>query len=156
VKNAFATLVAKANALATTVGIPTVSYSGGGTDGTGTVAAVTKTFTAVNTSGVAAAGLNTILATYAVAIKDLGALVNRICVATGVAELSLSGLGVDYDLTVIGSALSTATGTASTTVSVLKEDGDAAFAAIANNVSTITAKINLLTSDTVVSTVYTA
>lgn len=139
VKNALATLFAKANAAATTLGLDTVTYSGGGTSGGNTLGAVTQSVTA-GTTGAQATEWNAIVADINAAFYVLGALVNRLATATGHDKLALTGVaGYTYGSTV--AAISTDTGTAADP-GVTKVAADAALDVFANNAATVAAKVN--------------
>lgn len=139
VKNALATLFAKANAAANTLGIDQVTYSGGGTNGGNTVAAVTVSVTGAAT-GAQATEYNTVVGDLNEAFYVLGGLVNKLCAAAGKDALDLAALkGETWASSV--AAIGTGTGTAADP-GVKKAVADADLAVFANNVATVAARIN--------------
>lgn len=165
-KSAVTTLVASANAIAVAIGLPVVTAATGGTDGAGTVAAQTKTVTAV--AGTAGTGINavgglTVLTNVRSEILRTGRLVNEIRVATGLAPLTLS-IGGEAGATRNFAALAVDTGTAATSGQAAalgtfsKTAVDAYLLAAANAVAGLAAGLNAATSDarTIRPTVYVA
>lgn len=145
VKDALATLYAKANTAATALGLGTITNSGGGTSGGNTMAAVTKSVTGAAT-GVPASAWNTFTAATANSFYQLGRLVNQLAAATGQSALDLSALkGTAVASTI--AAISTATGTAADP-GTTKARVDADLTVMANNAATIAARINAVISGT--------
>lgn len=139
VKNALATLFAKANTAATAVGLATVTYSGGGTSGGNTLAAMTKTVTGAAT-GAQATEFNAVVASLNTAFYILAGHVNRLAVATGEDAVNAAALSGMVHATTIA-AIGTGTGTAASP-GVTKVVADAALVAFANNAATIAAALN--------------
>lgn len=141
VQNSLATLYAKANAAATALGLPTVTYNGGGTSGGNTVAAQTKSVTGAAT-GVPAAAYNAFVAGANAGYYNLAVLVNRLAVAAGATSLNVDALkGAAVASTV--AAIPVATGTAASP-GVLKSVADADLNSYANNTATVAAAITAI------------
>lgn len=150
VLNALATIYAKANAAAVALGIAQVTYNGGGTNGAGTVAAVTQSVSATAT-GVPAIAFNVALVAINTAIATLMMLVDKIAYATGIAPLNpvLSIVAPplvatpwrDTYLTTIP-AVVIATGTAAATLAVLATEANAALVVWANDIATTAVRLN--------------
>lgn len=142
VKGALATLFTKANALATVLSIDNVTYSGGGTDGAGTVAAMGVAVTAA-TTGAQATQSNTARVALNDAFYSLGLLVNRLAEATATAKLVLPE-GHTFASTI--AAIAGTVGTAASPA-VTKAAMDAALVVWRNNTATIAARLNAMTAD---------
>jgi hypothetical protein len=139
VKDALATLFAKANTAAGTLGLETVTYSGGGASGGDTLGAVTVTVTGAAT-GAQATEWNAIVADMNNAFYVLAAHVNRLCTATGSAAVDASAM-TDQTHALSVAAISTDVGTAADP-GVTKAAADAALAAFANNAASVATAIN--------------
>lgn len=140
VKDALATCFTKANAVATALGLPTVTYNGGGTDGAGTIAAITVASTA-GTTGIPAANANIMLTAVRNAIYNLAVLVNKLCAAVGAKRLkvtSYKGVG-NWQATI--AAIAALTG-ANAAPAVSKAALDVELAKMQVNIATIAARIN--------------
>lgn len=137
VVNALRELYAKANEYATCLGLPTVTYSGGGAATDGTIAAISVGTTAAAT-GAQATNLNAILTILNTDFYIVGALVNKIANALGLTQLTLP-TGQTYATTV--AAIATDTGTAADP-GVTKVAFDAVAVVLRNEVSTLATKLN--------------
>lgn len=150
VLNALATIYVKANAAAVALGIAQITYNGGGTNGAGTVAAVTQSVSATAT-GVPTIAFNAALVAINTAIANLMMLVDKIAIATGIAPLNpvLSIVAPplvatpwrDTYLATIP-AVVIATGTAVAALAVLATDANAALVVWTNDVATISVRLN--------------
>ena len=129
-------LVAKANTIATAVGLDTVTDTSGGTAADGTIAAVTVATTGAAT-GAALAETEALRKQVNNYIATAVGMTNEICASVGVSKLQLSGLG-DHQSTV--AAISVDVGTAATP-GVSKADMDALLAVWRNHVASIAAKL---------------
>lgn len=146
VKDAITELATKANAMATVLSLPTVTDSSGGASADGTIAALDLTTTAA-TTGSQATETNAIRLVINDAFIELAALVNRICKATDVTELTITK--TDFAQTADGllvtnkaiAAVSTSTGTAADP-GITKAAMDAALAVWGANVAYIATKLN--------------
>lgn len=141
VRNALATLFAKTATANTKLGLNPVTYNGGGADGNGTVAAVTKSVTA-DAVGVNANGYNAATKAINDALYTLAVLISRVAVATGTRRLDVSSFSAASQ-SLLGSvpAISTDTGTAASP-GVSKAKVDADLTVFANDVATLAAKLN--------------
>lgn len=152
-RSAITTVATSAKAIADAIGLDTITISTGGTDGTGTVAATTKTVTAVAGSGGAginAAGGIATLTAYANELTKLVRYTNEIAVAVGLTPIT-NNVGGDAGVSRNFAALVTTTGTAATApeaaaLGTLSKAGvDAFLTAAANVVATCAAKLNAAT-----------
>lgn len=130
-------LYTKANEYATALGLPTVTYSGGGASTDGTIAAVSVSTTAAAT-GLVAANVNAIFTVLNTDFYILAALVNKIANAQGVSTLT-NLTNQTFASTV--ASISTDTGTAADP-GVTKTAFDAETTKLRNNISTLATKIN--------------
>jgi hypothetical protein len=151
-KNALTTMVAAANVILVAIGLAAKGAATGGTDGAGTVAAMTKTVTAV--AGSAGTGVNGAggIADMIALRNDLHRLVrvtNEVAQAVGLPLITNNVGGEASSLNF--SALSTDTGTAATApqaaaLGTLSKVGvDAFLLASANVIATCAAKLNAAT-----------
>lgn len=139
-RNALATLYAVSNDVASDLGLTQVTYNGGGTNGSGTVAAIDTTITAAAT-GVQASEMNALKVSFNNAIYTLSSQVNELCRATGVEELNIEGLTFGTYSTTIPSIDPNATGTAASP-GVSASSVQAAITQYNNDIATIIARIN--------------
>lgn len=130
-------LYAKANEAAALVGIPTITYNGGGATVDGTVAAVTVAVTAA-TTGIPATAFNTFVTGVNEAIYNVGLLTNKLATAAG-----KTGLTFNYKGTPVSTvaAISTSTGTAADP-GVTKAIADARLTSFRTNIATVTNRLN--------------
>lgn len=144
VLNALATLYAKANTAATSLGLATITYNGGGTGGGNTVAAVTKVVTGA-TTGVPATTYNVFTSGANNAVYQLAVLVNKLGAATGYGVVlnTTAFKGTLSSATI--AAISTATGTA-VAPSVAQTTAQADLTILANNVATLAAAVTSMVS----------
>lgn len=138
VQNALATLYAKTATATAVLGLPAITYSGGGASGGNTVAAVTKTVTAAAV-GVPVVAWNAFSVAVGSAFYQLGRKVNELCVATGAPLLDLSALKGTAILATVP-AMVTATGAAADPGLTAAKAG-ADLTVFANNVATVAARI---------------
>jgi len=148
IKNALKTISTRVNAALTAAGLATVTYSAAGTDGAGTIAAIDVDMTAVAADGVDVDGANTAITLFARILKTLALDVNRACKACGVDEIDVSLVTQTSGSASYAAAASTDTGTAVTVASVEETDAEATLVAFANNISTLAAKMDILTGGT--------
>jgi hypothetical protein len=153
VKNAITELAAQVLTIVAVAPVTdAVTNSVGGTAADGTIAAITTTLTGVNTSVVPAAGYNTLVDAYNNAFAQLTYYVNAIAEAVGLTKLSVAGLGGLAAYSTTFAALATSVGTA-TTISagdgVSAVEAAAALVVWANNVKTLSTKLNAATAQTV-------
>lgn len=136
VKDAIATLYAKANAINAALGLPSVTYNGGGTSGGNTVAAVTKTTTG-GTTGVQLAEYEAIRLATNGQLTRLKGIVDTLARALGVSKIpDIAGQ------TGAAGAIGTTSGAAAPGISKAKADSD--LAAWANNIAVVAAKLNAI------------
>lgn len=137
IQTAFATLFARTNAFATTLGLPTVVYNGGGTSGGNTLGAVTTAVTA-SATGATAAELNFTFDQFNKAFATIAQKVNEICRATANSELVINISEIPLaTVPVFDVDSGTAAANAVTKVAL-----DAQLAVAANNTATIAARLN--------------
>lgn len=152
IKNALKTISVVADTTADAVSVPKVTYNGAGTDGSGTVAAISAALTAVDggtDNGLAFAGTNDLLLTYKNAVASLAGQISRIRVAVGLSELT-DNSGGSYAGTVAALTATTGTGVDGTSLSgVEEEDAEAVLAAFKNAVATLAEALNEAVSTTV-------
>lgn len=144
VKDALATLFAVTNDIANDLGLSQVTYSGGGTDGTGTVAAIDDTITAAAT-GVQATEVNVIRLALNNALYTLAVQVNDICDATGVSTLDLSALTTEAYQSTVAAIDHTATGTAADP-GIAATAMQTALDQYSDDIATIAARVNVVVS----------
>jgi len=151
IANAMAVLAEHVNTINTDLSLPAITDSTGGTVGTsGTVPALDKTLTAVNSNCVDATTANATLAVIKTNMATLYGVVDRIAVAVGTSKLS-SSLGELYSggvtLEAISSTGTSVDGTADSTLADATVDAE--LTAIANNIATLSWKLDQITSTTV-------
>lgn len=151
VQNAQATLFNRVNKALAKLGLDTIAYNGGGVIGASgsagdpddlSIQAVTKSTTAAAT-GIPAAALQVTADALNASFYDLSVLTNRLSRAVGVDDLAVF----------VGAPRSTvpalaALGGADAAPGVTKVAADAALVVWANNVATIAARLNAITSAT--------
>jgi len=137
VKDAVATLYAKLNPLLTALGLPTVSYTGGGTSGGNVIAAITKTTTG-STTGVVLAEYEATRLMLNGWFTRLHGQVNEVAAAVGINKLPFAAGATS---TSTGAVAATATNAAT---GVTKAKADADFSAWADDVAVIAAKLNAI------------
>lgn len=138
VKDGLLELATAANAIATAIGISTITYNGGGTAADGTIGAVTVATTAA-TTGAQATETNANLVLVNDAVYQVAVLTNKICAACGIDQLSLEAdWNGDYDGTV--AAITTTVGTAADP-GVTKVAMDAVLVECRTNITSIAAKL---------------
>jgi hypothetical protein len=137
VVDAMRELYVKANEYATNLGLPTVTYSGGGAATDGTIAAISVATTAAAT-GIQATETNAILTVLNTDFYILTALVNKIANAMGLSQLT-NLTGQTYAATV--ASISTSAGTAADP-GVTATAFNAEAVKLRNNVATLATKIN--------------
>lgn len=145
VKDAILELNTKAAALATKLGISTLTYNGGGTASNGTLEAISSTVTGAAT-GVQATQMNATITAINDAFASVVALINAIAVATGVDTLDLSDLKGSWMQTV---PAITVAGGAAASPGVSKAAVDAVLVAYKNNLATAASVLNAVTGNTV-------
>jgi hypothetical protein len=141
-KAAIQELGAKLSAMYAVVTPHSLTNNLGGTND-GTIGAITKSFTAVDTAGVHGADFNTAITAIRNSIATLAKELNYLCYACGVDKLVDNSGGtaaINHTL----SALTVTTGNAGTTNSVSKTDGDAIMSAVAAAVKELATKMNSL------------
>ncbi len=142
--NAISELAAQANTFSTTLGLPTLTYNGGGAAPDLTIAAVTKSITAA-TTGVPAATVNTVFSAYSNAIYQVALRVNALAKAVGAPLLNLSAYEGTASASTVA-ALATSLGTAANP-GVAKNGIDAEFSKFADNIATIAATLNAISTN---------
>ncbi len=155
VNGALKTLQVRIHAMIDAAAASKCTYNGGGTDGAGTVAAMDKTFTAVNGSGSNAASAANLQA-YLVAARNAMAAItvdlNRARVAAGFKPVRYASLGHTLTPTTVA-ALAANTGTgvdganAGANAGVANTEANTVFTALANNVATLAAAVNEVAAD---------
>lgn len=143
VLDAIRELYTQANLVNTTLGINTVTYSGGGASVDGTIAAITVSVTGAAT-GVQATAMNTTKNALNNAIYQLTGLVNK--AATSVGETKLA---MDYALDTAATiaAITIAGGTAATP-GVTKVAVDASLVTLRSSIFALATKLNAITNAT--------
>jgi len=139
-RSSLATLFTVVNNLANKLDIPLVTYNGGGTDGSGTVAAIGVSVTAA-TTGVQAARMNVLKDQFNDAIYVLSTLTNKVLEGAGVAPLVVNFTDTYGTIAAIDT---TNTGTAADP-GVTKASVDAALTVWRINIATIAARLNVVT-----------
>lgn len=146
VKNALTEIAAKVVAAKAIIPATDITQAVGGTSPDGTIAAITKSLTAVNTSIAAYAGSKTVCENIRNYIATLVCEMNKLCVAVGVTKLvdqtggaiispaTLGALSIDTGTAVDGTALS----------GISKAGGDAFLTACADAVKELSTKWNEL------------
>lgn len=151
VQNALRTEQSKITALGTILNIQNpFTYNGGGTDGNGTIAAITKTVTAVDGTGnTGAAYAGTLLAYQSLtsAISSIVREFNKVAIASGYTVITDNSGGSAAVATVPALVVNTGTGVTGSsavgaTASVTKANADAMLVSLANAVATIAAATN--------------
>jgi len=152
VRSAIGELIAQCSAIAAKVPVfSALTDSTGSVAADGTIGAVTKTFTAVDTSFANATTLNTVLTAYKSRIAQLAVHVNQLCVACGVegAEDNSGGEPVYSNtyaaLAVTVGAVVTGVSSAAAYGGCSKTEGDASFAAMAAAVKELATALNRCT-----------
>ncbi len=146
VLDAIGEIFSKANALATPLGVTTVTNNAGGTSPDSTIGAVTVSVTGAAT-GVLAANTNTVHTAFNNAIYRAAVLTNHLAAATG---NSLIAIASDYKVTPLVSTVAAITVDGGTAASpgVLKADIDAALVVFRNNIKTIASKLITINTTT--------
>lgn len=149
VKNGLKTFHTKLAEAATALGVDLgFTYSGGGTDGSGTIAAISSSLTEVDGSGntgLAFAGTNTIITNYSNAIATLVVGLNRVRNAAGYSAI-VDSTGGTFQTTVAALASTTGSGVAGTSLSGVEgTDAEGVLAAMKNAVATLAAGLNEVT-----------
>lgn len=141
VKDALLEMATTGNLAAVAVGAASVTYNGGGTAANATIEAIGVAVTGAAT-GVVAASYNATTLALKDAMFTVGALINRLAVATGRPQLVLSALQdsvtIEYDSTV--AAITVAGGTAADP-GVTKVRVDADLVKFRTNIATMAARL---------------
>lgn len=140
VRDALRELAAKANEIATRLGIPTLTWNGGGAAPNGVVDAIGSTI-AAQSSGAAAAQVNAALAALDRGLFTIARFVNRICVAVGEGELVLGEGAAAFAFQSPVPPIAITVG-ADGSPAVRVADVQAKLTILRNNVRTIVSKIN--------------
>lgn len=138
VLDALAELYSQANAMATAIGLPTITNSGGGVSPDKTIAAVTTSVTGA-TTGILVSNSNTFLSALNGSFYNLGVLVNKLCQATKNTTVGLTAYRSGALLTTVP-AITISGGTAASP-GVLKTEADAALLQFQTNVKTLGSKL---------------
>ena len=93
VQNALATLFAHALSIAALLGVEAPTYAGGGTNGNGTIGAISTAVAGAATGPTASAGLNPSIDSINGAMYTLACVIKKIAVATGDNELQIDQSG---------------------------------------------------------------
>ncbi len=136
-------IAARTIALHTKLGLGTMAYNGGGTAADGTIAAISDTITGA-TTGVTLASITPIVTAYNNAVAYLGAKINDVATATGIAPLNTaafvnftianpSTLAVDAGTAADPALITTAVGT----IVKVYEDNIGRMAAKLNAITTL-------------------
>lgn len=135
VKDALLEIYTKANAYATAIGLPTVTYNGGGTTVDDEILAIGVSVTGA-TTGVQAAAMNTTAAALNNSIYNAAVLVNRVAEAVGLKPVKISGHfdGIEPETSI--SAITVDGGTAASP-GVTKAQVDAALVGYRNAVKAL-------------------
>lgn len=149
IRDALKTLHTQVDTIATDVGVDLgFTYSGGGSDGSGTISAVTTDLTAVDGSldgGLAFAGTNDIITAYRNALYTLTTGVNKLRVATGQSEIT-NNIDGAFDSTIATLATTTGAGVDGTSDSGVEEtDAEASLDSMVNAVATLAEALNDIT-----------
>jgi hypothetical protein len=142
--NAIREVAAQTNTFSTALGLPTFIYSGGGASTDLTIAAITKSITA-STTGVPAATVNTVFTAYSNAIYQVALRVNALAKAAGVPLLNLTAYKGTASASTVA-ALATSLGTAADP-GVSKAGFDAEMTKFADNIATIAATLNTISTN---------
>lgn len=162
-RSAITTVATSALAINNAIGMDAFTISTGGTNGAGTVAALTKTVTAVAGSAGTGCGYATtaaLLTQYRTELARLVKVVNVIAVGVGLTPITNS-VGPDTGSNNNFAALGVDTGTAATAPqaaasgTVSKAAMDTFLTGAANTIATCVAKLNAATSDARVITPFT-
>jgi hypothetical protein len=138
VLDALGELFNQANAIATAIGITTVTNSAGGTSPDKTIGAITTTVTGA-TTGILVSNSNTFLTALNNAFYNCAALVNKVCLATGNSAVNFSAFK-NYALLTTVPAITISGGTAATP-GVLATEANAALLQFQTNVKTLAAAL---------------
>jgi hypothetical protein len=142
VLDALGELYTKANALATTLSVPTVTNSGGGATPDGTVDALTVTVTGAAT-GILVADTNTFLTALNKSVYNLAIIVRNLCRATHNTEPTMASFGAFATRLTTIPAITISGGTAASP-GVLKTEAEAALAKMRVNVKTLGDLLNTI------------
>jgi len=151
VKNALRTVQAKLEGVATATGVTLgYTYSGGGTNGAGTIAAISDALTEVtgdSSGGLAFAGTNDLVTTYKNAIATLIAGANKVRTAAGLSAIVDNSGGL-FQPTVAVLAAASGAGVDGTSLSGVEgTDGEAILTKLRNAVATLAEGITDVTGN---------
>lgn len=138
IRNAATTIAAVQETIAGHLGIATLTDNSGGSDGSGTIAAIAGSVAGAQT-GVQATEMNTFRLAVNEALYILAQDVNKVCRATGVDELDVNITGETWEDTI--GAIPVDGGTAADP-GVSKAAVDSAISQWRNDVATIAARLN--------------
>lgn len=159
VVDAVSELIAQANAVRAVIpdAFALLVDNTGGTAADGTIAAIDVSATGAGASLASATGTNTVLSTLRSRVAQIASYVNKLCVATGVAPLTLdltSHVVADAEWGVVFAAVDIDTGatvsgadTTAANACVLKTEFDTTMPVLANAVASMAAKLDAITAD---------
>lgn len=146
VLDAYREIGTKANTIATALGITNVTYSVGGAAADGTVGAISVGVTAAAT-GCQATNINLALTGFNNTAYHLSQFINKLAVACGVSQLVCNATSPSGGYLTTLPAITVATGAAADP-GVTKAALDAQLVIARNNVATLAARLNAMSTDT--------